>query len=159
MHSSVHCAMLFSTGYCSIHVYSETHQQGLLVAHYTCNRQSTKQHLRTEQHLRSHIDIQYEEEINSVCVLVTVVFSTSFPGFPRINYYVTMHIHEKVQRIRRPRRYTCIRRQQRCQPGRAECGPGRALVEFVLTGPARPGQGRTEQFLNSLAIRAGSSIL
>ena len=37
MHSSVqlHCTMLFSTGYCSIHLHD------LLVVHYTGNRQST----------------------------------------------------------------------------------------------------------------------
>ena len=29
------------TGYCSIHVYSQTHLHDLLVAHYTGNRQST----------------------------------------------------------------------------------------------------------------------
>ena len=43
MHS-VHCivhTMLFTTGYCSIHVYSQTYLHDLLVAHYTGNRQST----------------------------------------------------------------------------------------------------------------------
>ena len=35
MHSSVHCTMLFSTGYCSIHVYSQIHLHDLLVDHYT----------------------------------------------------------------------------------------------------------------------------
>ena len=34
---SVHYTMLFSTGYCSMQVYSQTHLHDLLVAHYTGN--------------------------------------------------------------------------------------------------------------------------
>ena len=41
MHRSVHCTLLFISGYCSIHVYSQTHLHDLLVAHYTGNMQST----------------------------------------------------------------------------------------------------------------------
>ena len=67
MHSSVQCtlynaSMLLSTGYCSIHVYSQTHLNDLLVSHYIGNRQSTV------QHLRSHIE-QYG---NNKCAVVPV---------------------------------------------------------------------------------------
>ena len=146
MHSSVHCAMLFSTGYCSIHVYSETHQQGLLVAHYTCNRQSTKQHLRTEQHLRSHIDIQYEEEINKQCLCISYCsvqyFVSRFPTHKLLRHNAYTRESTTYTQTQTIYMYTQTV-EVSTGPGRMRAGPGSGRICFNRAGPSRLGSDRT----------------
>ena len=153
-----YCTILFITGYCSIHVYSQTHLHDLLLAHYTGNRQSTvyiiqRSICKVWQQSMCCNSCTYEEGANGVSVYQLQTYNG-------VQYFVSRFPTHKVLRHNAytqvsttyTQTFIRIRRQQRSQPGRA-------LAELYLTEPVRTGADRAERFLNSLAIRAGSSIL
>ena len=89
------------------------------------------------------------------CALYYSLLHSLFAVFP-VCYYYYYYYYYYYSRSLYMYTYTV---EVSTRPGRMRAGPRRARVEYVLTGSPLPGSVLAKRFLNSLAVRAGLSIL